>query len=106
MIAETLIWMILFAVSAFFLLKHHLYVWHLVHLIYVLVTDFTHCSYARGQSLQKNQFMKISSIRQSQPPGYLLKTQLFIRGDKDCHIVLSTHDSTAKEGAAKYDIGT
>lgn len=69
-----------------------------------ILSDYAKCTYAKGQSLQQNKYISLGDIRNSQPPGYLLKLQLFIRGDKDCHIVLSPND-TNSAGGSNYDIG-
>lgn len=48
--------------------------------------------------------MRLDNINQSQPAGYLLKLQLFIRGDQDAHIVLSASDSSQQPNISNYNI--
>lgn len=71
-----------------------------------LYSDLSNCTYARGQKIHGNKYIDLRSITDSQPPGYLLKLQLFIRGDQNCHVVLSPSDADAVSNVTdNYDIG-
>lgn len=77
---------------------------NLNHCYICLFSDYANCTYAKGQNLQQNTFISLSQIRDSQPAGFLLQLQLFIRGDRDCHIILSPNDTNVMP-RDNYDIG-
>lgn len=103
-IALVTMWQIAFAVGFHKILTIDSPIYQLSHLsMPIFCTGYANCTHARGLNLQQNKYISLNSIRESQPTGYLLKLQLFIRGDSDCHIILSPNNTSAM--GTKYDIG-
>lgn len=50
-------------------------------------------------------FIKINSIKNSQPDGYILRIVLFIQGERDANVLLALSDHPNYERDTVYEFG-
>lgn len=65
----------------------------------------TECDYYTNEDYNYTHFVDLSTLKDAQPTGYLVRVPVYVIGPRDGHIILSTTNTPDREKDFVYEFG-